>query len=105
MKTTINLYDFREAFRRAERENSFSYEGLEVLFNGLEEYEQDTGEEIELDVIALCCDFRESTEEEILYDYSHMMTTEGEQDLEEWLSNHTWYIGKTKENTFVFREF
>ena len=59
MKKIINLADFRQAFKNYGRENQFSYEGLETLFNHLEEYEEGTGEEIKLDVIALCCEYTE----------------------------------------------
>jgi len=41
------------------RENQFSYDGLGALFNHLEEMERDIGEEMELDVIGICCDFSE----------------------------------------------
>ena len=58
MKQSVNFYDFERAFKRYEREN-FSYDGLKALFSYLEEYEDDTGEEVELDVIALCCEFSE----------------------------------------------
>jgi len=59
MKKTINIYDFRDAFHKAGRGNQFTSEGQRALFEYLEGYEEDTGEEIELDVIALCCDFTE----------------------------------------------
>ena len=52
------MYDFERAFKRFERDN-FSYDGLKALFEYLEEYEEGTGEEVELDVIALCCDYAE----------------------------------------------
>ena len=52
------MYDFERAFKNFERDN-FSYDGLKALFEYLEEYEEDTGEEVELDVIALCCDYME----------------------------------------------
>ena len=55
MKQSINIYDFRRAFKTYDRDN-FSYEGLKALFEYLEEYEDDTGEELELAVIALCCE-------------------------------------------------
>jgi len=58
MKQSINIYDFERAFKKSEREN-FSYEGLLSLFEYLEKYEDSTGEEIELDVIALCCEYME----------------------------------------------
>ena len=59
MKTTVNNYDFHRAFEEMNRQANFSYEGLNALFEYLEQYEEDTGEEMELDVIALCCDFTE----------------------------------------------
>ncbi len=59
MKQTVNKYDFSDAFIKMGRENNFSYEGRQALFDYLEQYEQETGEEMELDVIALCCDFTE----------------------------------------------
>ena len=58
MKTTATITDFVNAFEKL-RPSNFSYEGLESLYNYLTDYEQDTGEEIELDVIALCCDYSE----------------------------------------------
>jgi len=58
MKQSINMYDFERAFKNFERDN-FSYDGLKALFEYLEEYEEGTGEEVELDVIALCCEYME----------------------------------------------
>jgi len=59
MKTTVNLTEFRRAFIEYGRVDNFTYEGLEALFQWVEEYEDSTGEEMELDVIAFCCDFTE----------------------------------------------
>ncbi len=58
MKKTVSFYDFERAFKECERDN-FSYDGLKALFDYLEELEESTGEEIELDVIALCCEYTE----------------------------------------------
>jgi hypothetical protein len=58
MKQTINFYEFAAQFQ-AIRPNSFSREGLVALWEYLEEWEESTGEEMEFDVIALCCDFIE----------------------------------------------
>ena len=55
----IDLYDFRRAFADYDRASQFSYEGLEALFDWLNELAADTGEPYELDVIALCCEFTE----------------------------------------------
>ena len=58
MKTNVNLNDFRAAFKSL-RPANFSYYGLEALYNWIENFEEDTGKETELDVIALCCNFTE----------------------------------------------
>jgi hypothetical protein len=59
MIQTINKSDFTTAFHRMGRGNQFSYEGLIALYDYLENYEESTGDQIELDVIALCCDYTE----------------------------------------------
>ena len=87
MKTTISLHDFRNAFREC-RPDNFTYEGLERLFDYLEQFDEDCGEEQELDVIAICCDFSEDTIEEVLSDYS----LENIQELED--NTTVLYIGE-----------
>jgi hypothetical protein len=69
MIQTINLHEFRNAFQAAGRGEQFTYKGLEVLFDYLEQLEYHTGSSIDLDVIGLCCDYAESTPEEIARDY------------------------------------
>jgi hypothetical protein len=69
MIKTIDLYDFKNAFSVMNRHNQFSDEGLEWLFDYCEELERDLGESYELDVMALCCDFQESTYKEIIEAY------------------------------------
>ena len=59
MKQSINEYQFRDAFHKMERGEQFSYAGLTALYDYLEQLEDDIGEEIELDVIALCCEYAE----------------------------------------------
>ena len=70
MIKTLSIYDFRDAFKAAGRGEQFSYDGLEVIFDYIESYEQDAGEQIELDVIALCCEWAEDTVENIIRNYS-----------------------------------
>jgi hypothetical protein len=59
MKKTINFYDFRDAFHKFGRGEQFSASALKTLFDYLEDYEESTGEQIEFDVIALCCEYVE----------------------------------------------
>lgn len=67
MKETINLSQFIDAFNI--RKENFSYNGLNALYDYLTNLEEDLNEEIELDVIALCCEYSELTYEEYLDSY------------------------------------
>lgn len=67
---TIGLYEFREAFSHCDRKDNFSYDGLEVLFDYLEEVSDCCNINIELDVISICCDYTESTITEALARYN-----------------------------------
>jgi len=58
MKQTINFFQFRDAFG-GDYKNNFSYDGKKALFEYLENYEEETNKEIELDPIALCCEYTE----------------------------------------------
>jgi hypothetical protein len=109
MKTTISLYDFRDAFYQANRGTQFSYDGLKVLFEYLEEYEESCGVEVELDVIGLCCDFNESTLEEIAENYGYNLKgdddDEKRENLIEWLNDRTLVCGVTNEGSIVYQAF
>ena len=59
MIQTISFHRFQAAFTDMGRESQFSYEAQKALFDYLERYEDETGEQIELDVIALCCEYQE----------------------------------------------
>ena len=52
----INQADFISAFKSI-RPDNFSYEGLKALYGYFEELGED--QNIEFDVIAICCDFTE----------------------------------------------
>ena len=70
MKQTIGLSQFCDAFRDMGRSDNFTHAGKCALFDYLEALEDDIGEEIELDVIGLCCEFTEyETEQELLLCY------------------------------------
>ena len=59
MKQSINMYQFERTFKNMDRGEQFSYDGLKALYEYFVEYEEDTGTEVELDVIALCCEYAE----------------------------------------------
>lgn len=76
MKQTVYLEDFRRAFQST-RPNNFSYEGLIALYNYFQNLEDDIGEELDLDVIAVCCDYSEYKNfQELKSNYLNIKTLE-----------------------------
>ena len=65
----INEYDFIRAFEQV-RPDNFSRAGLSALYEYFEQLEEDIGNSIELDVIAICCEYSEyESLEEFQEDY------------------------------------
>ena len=58
MKDTINKDKFVAQFLKI-RPDNFSPSGLRALFDYFEQLEDDIGEQIEFDPIAICCDYSE----------------------------------------------
>lgn len=58
MKQTVNFNAFCDSFTGSYA-NTFSYDAKRALFDCLEEYEAETGTEIELNPIAFACDYTE----------------------------------------------
>lgn len=69
MKQTINFSQFSDAFHGSQYEANFTYDGKRALFDYLEELEQDCGQEIELDICAICCDYAEDDLDDVLAQY------------------------------------
>ena len=110
MKITINLTEFRDHFYGI-RPDNFSSEGLRVLFDYLEELDESCGEESELDVIGLCCDFAESDWKTIAADYDSSIEldktkNEDEQKVQvlDFLADQGALIGET-DHSIIYRQF
>ena len=101
MYQSVSQSDFIDAFRAHNRQDQFSYDALCLLFDRMEELEQDLGEPYELDVIAICCEFYESDEGEIRDNYS----LDEDQDVEEYLNTMTTLVGITKSGGYVYVAF
>lgn len=105
-----NAYQFREAFRMAGRMDQFSYKGLEVLFDYLDNLSEDTGETIKLDPVALCCEYYEMSIEEIITQYNlDVSHVEGEEDgikgtVREYLEYRTAVCGEV-DGGFIYAAF
>lgn len=66
----ITFSAFCDAFRDHGREESFSYAGKRALFDWLEDYAEGSGQDIELDIVALDCEFAEYEDEaEVVEEY------------------------------------
>ena len=101
MKETINTNSFIRAFEDYDRRDQFTENGLIALFDYIEDIEDDCGEEIELDVIALCCEFSEYDNlEEFWNDYSKEEYT----DLDT-LRDYTQLIEVGQEGGFIIQSF
>ena len=103
MKTTVSFFDFKREFK-AIRPNNFTDEGLIVLWDYLVEYEDSTCEELELDVIALCCDYIEQTLEDFNQDYAKNEKMNLKETIE-YLSENTIFLGKTESGTIIYQLF
>tara|TARA_R110000868_G_scaffold113261_1_gene304143 strand:- start:245 stop:571 length:327 start_codon:yes stop_codon:yes gene_type:complete len=104
MKKTINRHEFRNAFNAIRPEN-FSYEGLELLFDYFEQLEDDLGEEIEMDVIAICCDYSEDDFQVVADEYEIEVTIYDEDPIEavcQALRDKMGFAEYTSDNTIVY---
>ena len=102
MKQTVYLNDFRNAFKQAGRDTQFSYEALELIYNYLEQLD----ENMELDVISICCDLSEMTPQEIASSYGYEIEDDGNemQNVMDNLGDDTSIIGQT-DDTIIFVNF
>jgi hypothetical protein len=108
MKTTVYFSEFCDYFRDI-RPDNFSYQGLRILFDYFEQYESDTGEDVDFDVIAICCDFSEDSFENIADQYGIELDPEMDEDYQkqqviEHLEDEGAYVGDSI-NGIIYRNF
>ena len=103
MKQEINMHEFARAFKEMDRDY-YSYEGYQALYDYYDEFS-----DFDLDVIAICCDVSEYTEEELLNEYSYLLEREEDQEEDEYLNDlieeledHTRIIKLDNENFLVW---
>jgi hypothetical protein len=109
MIKTISIYDFRDAFKAAGRGDQFSYDGLEVIFDYIESYESDAGEQVELDVIALCCEWAEDDYASVAEQYDIDIEGLDEDDaiaaILEYIEDNTAHARATDAGNIVYVQF
>jgi len=110
MYTTINEFEFRDAFVNMGRKEQFSYEALYALFEYHEELELNCDTPIELDVIGICCEWSEyDTVAELRENYSQVLDGVEDADVLEAIQRETTVIPVRDINTgarrFVVQEY
>jgi hypothetical protein len=106
MIQTVTLHDFRSAFKNSGRDTQFSFDAQRLLFDYFEQVEEDTGEQIELDIIAICCEY---TEENVLnvaeyynIDIEGIPEDEVLQVVLDFIQEATSVVGVTADNKIVY---
>ena len=113
---TVNFSSFCDMFTRMGRQDQFSYEAKHTLFEYLDNLSDDTGEDYELDIIELCCEYSEDSAEDINEYYSigiEREEDESEEDfaarlnseVEEYLEENTKIVHNDNNGTFVYAQF
>jgi len=109
--------DYKRVVNSKWKGGNFTYKGLRFLFEYLDNLSEDTGEDIKLDVIALCCDYSEYKDlKEYLNDYSEQhlklknfnrVEEEFKQAIEEEISNKTTLIkfGENLNEGFIIQSY
>jgi hypothetical protein len=103
MYQSINFSAFCDAFRSMDRQDQFTYDAKRALFDYLEDMEDQTGTRIELDVIALCCDYIESTFDEVRQSYS--LDDMSDEDVAEYICENTAYVGLIGADSILYANF
>ena len=111
MKQSVSFSDFVDAFHAFDRYDSFGYHGLRVIFDYLEQYEEGTGQEIELDVVAICCDYNMEDWSDIAKNYNIDLSEADPEDEDEqkeivleYLNDNTMVLGECPEG-IVYQVF
>ena len=104
MKQTINLSQFRDEFQSI-RPNNFSYEGLEILYDYIDEMIPD----YDLDVIELCCDYSESSIKELIDSYDIDLDGIEPDEINgtvlDYINDHSIVLGVTYDVSIVYQNF
>ena len=104
MKQTINLSQFRDEFQSI-RPNNFSYEGLEILYDYIDEMIPD----YDLDVIGLCCDYSESSIKELIDSYDIDLDGIEPDEINgtvlDYINDHSIVLGVTYDGSIVYQNF
>lgn len=104
---------FKDMFVKMGRKDNFSYAGLSALYEYLIDLEDATGVPMECDVIAICCDFTETSVDDFIGDFDHLFDSEELAEMDddekrnhvlEVTNDHTMVI-PVNDDTFIYQAF
>jgi len=110
MKMTMTESDFiKLSSEYFPSRKNFSYNGKQALFRYLTELEEETGQEIEFDFIAFCCEFEEYDNYEDLVMYYDVLNLEHLEEstgyrvieFEQWTDRNSGELYKEPKNSFL----
>ena len=109
---TFNETDFVDEFKACNRQDNFSKEGLRILFESLEQLASDCGTNIEIDVIALCCEYDEDSIVNLISLYDIDVTDCNDDEkievVEDYLQYNTFVCGSYEDDGvtyFIYQAF
>ena len=107
MKTTLTQHEAADMLMKFEvfGTGNDAYNLCYTMAQYLEEYEEDTGEELELEPIAIRCEYRVLTLDEAVSDYQIPPHLDDDEDVLEWLNDRTTVIETGIKNTYIIQEF
>lgn len=105
----LSKYDFVEAFTHSSRKDQFSQEALCAIFDYLEGYSEDTGDDVQLNIIAICCEWAEDTWQGIAVSCGIDLSCcvdddERKGEVEDYLCRNTQYV-EVDDGVFVYIQF
>jgi hypothetical protein len=109
--TQVTKHSFIDAFKQSSRKDQFSYDALEAIYEYLEDYSQDSGENVELDIVAICCDWAEENYKDVFNTHPIDCDSENPTDdeikeaVQDYLEYHTQCVLLPDGETFVYVQF
>lgn len=111
---TFDENDFINEFKTYGRMDNFSIKGLYILFESLEQTAVECGMNIEMDVIALCCEYNEDDMQSIIDNYDIDLTDcisaeDVLETVETYLYDNTFVCGQYEDDncvtSFIYQVF
>jgi len=101
MMYTVTEDNFRNTFLMSDYKNNFSYDGLTALYDYFSELEDELGEPIEFDLIAIACEYSELTIDELRDNYS----IDKDIDVIEYLQENTIVIEIENSDSVIIQDY